>query len=170
MAKGLWWDTLEIRIRVEKAAKVEIYMSANMRKIVQNKWPATLSFNYSWIRTITAEFAPYHNHYRTATPTRTDYGLTPRDITIFEDVMRWLDLIDSVRDRKIFWWCALGVNSTQIAKKLKITRQTASNRTTEILRFLLKEFKEKRHLPFEYNGEEIATDSQKFNGTTTAFL
>lgn len=161
MAKGLWWDTLEISMRLSTAAKVEIYMTPNMRKIVQNKWPANLSFNYSWIRAITAEFAPYHNHYKTVAPKRTDYNLAPRDITIFEDVMRWLDLIDSIRDRKIIWWYALGVSATQIGKKLGITRQTASNRINELSQFLLGEFKAKRYMPFEYNGAEIATDSQK---------
>jgi hypothetical protein len=80
-----------------------------------------------------------------------DYKPAPRfqptneQVSMWEEVaLRWIPMIDSVKDRKILWWRACGMSWNRIGKKLSLERHTIASRHKRALEELAKSLN-KRH-------------------------
>jgi hypothetical protein len=64
---------------------------------------------------------------------------TNEQVSMWEEVaLRWIPLVDSVKDRKILWWRACGISWNRIGKKLGLERHTIANRHGRALEDLAK--------------------------------
>lgn len=64
---------------------------------------------------------------------------TNEQISMWEQVvLRWIPMIDSIKDRKILWWRACGMSWNRIGKKLGLERHTIANRHARALEDLAK--------------------------------
>lgn len=73
---------------------------------------------------------------------------TNAQVSMWEEVsLRWIPIIDSVKDRKILWWRACGMSWNRIGKKLGLERHTIANRHERALEDLTKTLNRKKNRP-----------------------
>jgi hypothetical protein len=131
------WDKDGVIEGLHVAVATDVYMDKAVRRAVVDSWPTTCSFSYEWLHGLTETFAPLKGMGGRVSDAA---GHNPE--TFLMVAVRWLELLDSVNDRKIVWWCAGNVPKAEIGRKLGLTYPTTHNRYEAAIKAIIAELNE----------------------------
>jgi hypothetical protein len=114
------WSRLSIIDVFQHAARFDMCAvpSNEIERISKFKEFEDLSFPYRWLHKLT-EFAARYEKLK-------PFAIEP-DIDAWIEGVRWLDFIDSVKNRKIVWWFACGIKQVEITKQLNMDKKTVAD-------------------------------------------
>ena len=116
-----------VEYEITLAIKFAVRLKPNdqKKKKMLSRWPENCSVHYKWVESVISKakvnFKPKvyipENYYD----------------KLFNILVNWLDLVDSVLDRKLIILAACDISMNRIGNMLGILRQTASRRHTRAL-------------------------------------
>jgi hypothetical protein len=144
------WTRARVALEFQNAATLVLHMNGDdaASRILQQNWSMFYSVPLWWIVSTLGHFNPKQP------PITTDPDKVAKKIEFVLGV--WLDLVDSIKDRKIILLSAIGLSHRLIGVFYHIRRQTVSRRHSKALDMLVYRLNHEKYIDNPFDQEHFA--------------